>query len=331
MNDTAAIARQAESARIRQPMSVKMRTWAEERTTVEIAAIIGIMAAMLVATIWESNNAGLGFYMLAAGVVWQPLAYLFGAICPIGYFWFHRRASEFYRAGRGSAGSQAAIVAIVFTGLTLFGVFSNIASKTEMQAAIAGEANTDRAMLRAEVIALRPQVTAEEFLLAEANINVTQNQIASSLAEAAGWGMEDLDATGACLADLRPRQRQLCNRMNGTERADGTLSVGLINELKLAEGRLEILQDKKRELDELEERLRTTKRAEGQGHWNAMERISQGGVSADDFRIWGSFFLSIGVLIVLGFGWDNFFERREEELGKDDPNDTTGAHPGRAV
>lgn len=323
MNDTAQIVRQAEQARIRTSSVTKLRQWAESRSTVEIAAALGIMSAMIVATIWESNNSGLGFHMLAAGVVWQPLAYLFGAICPIGYFWFHRRASEFYRAHKPAKGSQAAIVAIVFTGLTLFGVFSNIASKTEMQALKAGETNQDRALLRAEVAALRSQVTPEEFLLAETTINVTRTQIDSTLAEAKGWGMEDLDPVTTCAADLRPRQRQLCNRMNGTERADGSLSMGLLNELTMNEGALEILQNKKRELDEKEEILRNTKREEGQGHWKSMERIAQGGVSADDFRIWGSFFLSIGVLMVLGFGWDNFLEDREEEfaeLPEGDPN-----------
>ena len=322
MNDTAQIVRQAEQARIKTPTTVKLRQWAESRSTVEIAAVLGIMSAMIVATIWESNNAGLGFYMLSQGVVWQPLAYLFGAICPIGYFWFHRRASEFYRSGKAASGSQAAIVAIIFTGLTLFGVFSNIASKTEMQALKAGESNSDRALLRAEVLALRSQVTPEEFLLSETTIGVTRTQIESTLAEAKGWGMEDLDPVTSCAADLRPRQRQLCNRMNGTERADGSLSMGLLNELRMNEGAFEILQDKKRQLDEKEELLRTTKREEGDGHWKSMERIAQGGVSADDFRIWGSFFLSIGVLMVLGFGWDNFLEEREEEFDEIPPAGT---------
>jgi hypothetical protein len=308
-NDTSAVMRRATEARIKTPFSIKVKQWAEARTAVDIAAIIFIMAVMITATLWEANNAGLGYIMIAAGVVPKPMAWLFGFTLPIGYFWFHRRSSEFFRKGKSGAAYQAAIVALGFTILTLFGVFSNVASKTELQAVKAGEINADRALLRSELRALSLEVSDVAFTQAQVDLEITQQMIKSTEAEAVGWGMENTEPDGACAADLRSAQRRLCNRLNGS-----ATDRGLRNELKLNEARLEALTSKAARLEEVKAQLATVSRAEGQGHWQAMSKVSMGTVSDDGFRVWGSFFLSFIVLIILGFGWDNFLEQREDEF-----------------
>ena len=309
MNDIGQTFSQATAAQTKMPFSMKVKHWFESRSATEIFLVIMTAAVMIAFTLWESINSANGWMLLAKGVAPIPVAAIAGFAMPIGVFVFHRRSFEFFRAKANDAAIRAVIVTLALTALTLWGVFSNIASKTELSAAQAGEFNQDRALLRSELQALNLEVTDDVYLQAESLVQVTATQIKSTEAEATGWGMADTEPDGACASDLRTRERQLCNRLNGSD-----TDMGLRNRLVMAQNNITALDAKKARQAELRTLLAEMPKQEGEFHWQAMSAISGGTVDAGGFRIGGSMFVSLFVLIVLAFGWDLFFEAREDEL-----------------
>lgn len=324
MNDTAQIVRAAESAKLRTSFWFKARRWIETRTATEIFIVIGMLAVLCGLTFWEQSNAASGWQMLATGYAPAWIAALFGFCLPLGVFIFHRRMAEFHRDGKTSKALQSSVVMIALAGLTLFGVFSNIASKSEDQMKEALETNTERSLLIAEIQSLEIDVNEEAFMNLRALTQVTENQVRSREAEAKGWGFDPVPVTDEagneipgrftyatieqCAADLRARERQICNSLNGDD-----TDPGLRGRLELLAADKAILESKSERLEEKREALARMPRMEGAGHWSAMQRISGGGMDADGWRIWGTLFVSAFVLIALAFGWDLFLEAREEE------------------
>lgn len=320
MNDTAQIVRAAENAKVKRSLSFKIKLWIETRTATEVFIVIGMLAVLCGLTWWEQSNAASGWQMLATGYAPAWIAAVFGFCLPVGVFIFHRRMAEFHRAGKSSKSAQALAVMIALAGLTLFGVFSNIASKSEVQQNAAIESNTARGILLAEIQTLEMEVSDEAFMRLKGMQQVTENQIKSREAEAKGWGFDPIEIPETdpiqytfatieqCAADLRARERQICNSLNGTD-----TDPGLRGRLFLLETDFAILESNKEKLDDKRNQLKELPRMEGAGHWSAMQRISGGGMDADGWRIWGTLFVSALVLIALAFGWDLFLEAREEE------------------
>lgn len=327
MNDTAQIVRAAETAKIKVTAWFKIRRWIETRSATEIFVVIGMLAVLLGLTFWEQSNAASGWQMLATGYAPAWIAAVFGFCLPVGVFIFHRRMAEFHRDDKTSKAAQAGAVMIALAGLTLFGVFSNIASKSEVQQNAALESNTARSLLVAEIQTLELDVSEEAFMNLRALTQVTENQVRSREAEAKGWGFDPVpvtDEAGAivpnqftyatieqCAADLRARERQICNALNGND-----TDVGLRGRLDLLAADQAILESKAEKLEEKRAELANLPRMEGAGHWSAMARLSGGSVDADGWRIWGTLFVSAFVLIALAFGWDLFLEAREEETNE---------------
>lgn len=214
--------------------------------------------------------------------------------------------------------------------IALVGVFSNLADKTGKDAQEALEANTSRAELVAELGTIERATTEDKFITARALVDVTYEAITSLEDEAVGWGMEAIPiltddgvpvmttneagqavpkTTAAtseqCRADLRTRERIICNELNGPD--------GLRSELTLHEAALYGLEVRKARGEEIKESLKDMKIEEGNQHWAAMETVAMGSVDSDTIRIWIMFLASCVVLVILGFAWDSFFEARERE------------------
>ena len=316
MNEPSNVIRDAEQAEISRSWFSTIKLWFAERKVSELFTMVIALGILIVATVWEATNAAAGYVLLAQNVAPAWIAWIFGFCAPFGYFVFHRRASEFYRANDYMQMSRSILVAFALTFLALIGVFSNVASKTGLQAENAKEINEARRALIVEKMTLEAEVQPETVALTESFITVTERQIRSKEAEATGWRMPDTDPTGYCAQDLRPRQRQICNDLNGT----GSDNMGLRNELEMHKTTIEVANIKRDRIEEIETELGGLKLTEGAAHWGSMSRLTNGNVGSDWFQIWGSFAISVLVLIVVGFGWDSFLEGRQRELERLDDN-----------
>lgn len=313
MNDISERVRRAGAAKTRTPWRVRFEQW-RENVSLSTLLFVAFQLVMLVAlTAYEAFNSASGWEMIARGAAPSWLSSTFGAALTVGYIAYHRKASECHRIGDMAGMRKAAIVAFLGCALALFGVFSNLASKTALTANEASENNSSRTQIIADIRLLESTVTPELISTTTAIVEVTERQIASLEGEAVGWGMSET-SPAACAADLRSRQRSICNSLNGT--GDGQ-TMGLRNELALNKSALENLGTQAERLAVLKKQLSGLSQIEGQAHWEAMTKISAGNVEASSFRIWGTFIASALVLLMLGFGWDSFCEKREQEFGID--------------
>lgn len=309
MNDITDRVKRASEANIKTPWRVKFENWAEKQSKVAVFFIVLQLVALIAFTIFEAQNSANGWVMITKGAAWSVLAWCLGFGLTIGYLSFHRRAAEFLRDGKYGKGFQAAAVAIVCTALALFGVFSNVASKTGLSSQTAQENNLDRALMKGELRTLESEVQPELIDQYKALADITEKRIASTEGEAGAWGMSDTEPDGACADDLQPRQRVICNALNGSD-----TGIGLRGDLRQYQLTLEAMQTKTMRMNELRKALADMPEQEGAAHWKAMSSMTSGTVKADVFRVWGSFFASFGIMFILGFGWDSFFEHREKEL-----------------
>lgn len=282
-----------------------------------------LLVALCTMALFEMNNAGSGFQMLAKGAAPGWLAYCLGAGAVLAYIAAHHKASENWR-NRKTAKTPAAknaykasafkyaTIALIATLLSFVGVLSNVSSKTALSSNAATEANVDRALLRSEVQALQAEATPEAVLQAEVNVGVITRQIVAREDEFTGWGLGTATEE-ECRADLKLRPREICNSLNG----DGEGNIGLRNELELAKARYAGLKSKSDRLQILRQQLAGTTFAEGNAHFEAMSKIAGGNFDEDDMRIYVSLFISLGLLIILGIGFDAVFERVEDEYEED--------------
>ena len=317
-------ARMALEANIQKSRWVRFKSfvnrWPDTISFIFAIAALGVLIAL---TAWEAHNSASGWVMIAKGAAPSFMAYATGAAIVIGYVAFHRRTAEHLRAakalkkqpGKGElqkATRMRAHRTILFSlfamVLALFGVFSNLASKTAASANGAQEANEARSALLIEQRDLQRDLRYTDIAQLTAMIEADTSTLKSMIAEAKGWDMPDLDPDGACAGDLRPRQRQLCNRANGTAEEGGVRG-----DILISQAALETAEAKAKRLEEVSKTLEETKRAEGSDHWKAMGDMAGGQVDQDFFRIWGMFLASVFVLIIIGVGWDELFERLEDQ------------------
>ena len=274
---------------------------------VSLAFWTAIFICLTTFAFFEANNAGNGYLMIAKGAAPGPLAYLMGASTVIAYIAAHHNASENFRNGRDSAGWKYTAIAVVCTGLAFIGVLSNVSSKTALSSNTATEVNFDRSITRAEIQALQSEATPEAIMQAEANEGILTRQIIGREDEAFGWGIGTATEED-CRADLRVGARELCNQLNG----DGA-SMGLRNELEMARAKHMALKSKAQRLEVMREHMRGLQYQEGNAHFESMSKLVGGSVAEDELRILVSLFISLGLLIVLGVGFDVVFEKLEDE------------------
>jgi hypothetical protein len=336
-------AQRAMEANVKPPLATRIfrglkKWWDNQPPIVVICFGVVTLAVLVLITGFEALNSARGWVMVTKDAMPSQVAFFAGCSVTIGYVVFHRRASERARdvealrddpspndrAIRKAEGRmwKAAAVAIIFASLSLWGIFSNLASKTALVAREANETNGERTQLQADIIILENEVDSVNVDLISALILSKEAKLASMTAEARGWGMLNLDVAPpknapadypgpACLTDLKPRQRDLCNAAHGTVDADG-----LVGEIAALQADLKQVEAKRDLLSEKRAALLKVHAVEGAEHWNAMNELSAGNVSADQFRIWGMFLASLLFLFGAGFGWDELFEEVQRRKRK---------------
>jgi hypothetical protein len=275
--------------------------------------ILVAVGALVAATFWEANNAGGGFVMLGKGVAAPWVAYAAGFGFTVCYLVFHRFTAEAMRMHplRSAEVAKPAFAALVFGLLSLGGVFANLVDNASSNKSISEQQTEGRAALLTDVRALRLQVNSFSEVQMRAMVEADKRAMAASLAEAAGWGMSDLDPDGACLADLKPRPRQLCNMVNGPD--------GLIGSILQGEAALEAHENTKAALTLAEQALNMAPEAERTQFWDTASKVAAEATGQDESEaksaetFLGLFMLVISVLTLLGtgLGWDAIFEYLE--------------------
>ena len=355
LEDVDKSARRSVEMNTKPPLHVKVwrglvRWWDDQPPVISIVFAIAAVAILILLTGWESIQSGRGWAMVTKDTAPAELAFLAGMAATMGYVVFHRRASERYREAKAlrrqkkaqdrgdvttgpridrddiddatNRGRKAFLTASILAALSLWGVFSNLASKTAITSEAATEVSAERTALIAEIAVTERDVSTFNAPLVEAMLLAYESQLAGMTAEAKGWGMANLDAVApadapadypgpACLNDLKPRQRELCNAVNGTANQSGLRGevAGLMADLERNE-------QKQKELAEKKEALSKIEVVEGAKHWEAMQELSSGNVSSDTFRIWGMFLASVFFLFAAGWGWDELFENVEKRKAK---------------
>lgn len=228
---------------------------------------IAAVAALLTATWWEMNNAGGGYMMLGKGVASPFIAWTAGAGFTIAYLAFHRFTAEAMRDHRmlSVAVAKPAAAALVFGILSLGGVFANLVDNASLNDSISTEQGTERAILLADYRALKVRVETFDEIQMRAMVAADTQAHNAMVAEAAGWGMADLDPEGACLADLKTRQRQLCNVVNGPD--------GLLSSILQGRAALESYEQAKASLELARRALEAAPRAEGAEFWGTASAV----------------------------------------------------------
>lgn len=320
----------AVEAEIKPPLFERISEWVRGQGGWTLLFVACMLALLIGITLLEATNSASGWVKLTTGAVPSWLAWLAGFALPVGYVGFHRRSMEHWREpkvdGKDKKGAafRAAMVAILAMTASLIGVFANISSETEKSATAAMKNNTERSTLYAEIQTLKANTADERLFQLQALLEVTERTIESVEAEAVGWDLyEDRTVDGEttrfvatpeqCGRNLRPRARTLCNRLNG----DGGDEMGLRNEVYLHQASLAGIERQREELEVKEDAYRNSSHMDGGAHWSAMAEIASGAAQEDAIRIWGALVVAFIFLLIAGFGWDEFFERTEEELGVD--------------
>jgi hypothetical protein len=264
---------------------------------------------------WEGNNAGQGFVMLGKGIAAPWIAYIAGFGCTVGCIAFFRVTMETIRDNAVISRKVLfpAVAAVVFGLLSAAGTFANLVDNATANQSISKSQSADRAVLLADYRTLKARVDGFDVIQMEAMLDADRRAHSAMLAEATGWGMTDLDPDGACAADLKPRQRQLCNAVHGPD--------GLLSSITQGEAALASHAKAVESLDLARRALEAAPQAEGAEFWDvASETFSEathGGEAAPDkasgnaFMVIMMLVLTIGILLGTCFGCEALFEHLE--------------------
>jgi hypothetical protein len=283
------------------------------RTYLPVAILVGVWAGVL---IWEMANTIDGFAR-----IWPErgvLVWIIGAACPLGFMIAYRMAAEGFRAKHFASAFGFSVVSTLLFVVVLFGTFSNFVAETQVAGKEAREINDTRQILRDEIRRMdRELVSMPEPVSLEADTALLD----ARLAEAVGWDMPNLDvvapvpvpddyAGAACVADLKPRPRFLCNE--ATAIRDDIIRG---QAMKDAKEKLRVaIEGKERE-------LATMQIAEAGAQYDAMAgMLAPGELAAEDRQRLADFLSSWALLIIALiflisdaiFG-DYLLERRERK------------------
>jgi len=276
--------RLAMDSHIPEPLGQRIERWIKSAppaykalATVFLFLALGGLAALVW---WEGNNAGQGFQMLGKGIAAPWIAYIAGFGCTVGCIAFFRVTMETIRDHSVLSRKVAfpAIAALVFGLLSAAGTFANLIDNATANQSLSKSQSADRAVLLADYRTLKARVDG-----------------------------------AACAADLKPRQRQLCNAVNGP---DGVLSSIAQGEAALASHAksMESLEIARRALEAAPE-------AENAQFWDvasetfseatASEASTQGPATGNAFMVIMMLVLTIGILLGTCFGCEAIFEHLE--------------------
>jgi len=288
-----------------------------------------------VLTFWELRNAGSGYSLIFAG--WGGSLAFWGGVAVAGSYMFSHRqhketvqlieelqTSEVHamheqnamkledvrrKAKKAREQSRRWMVSTFLCGLvTLFGVFSNLVSHASMDTAAAIEIDEDRAELRRDISRMRRELGV---MPKPEGVEFTRETLAAYEAEAVGWKMTDLKPDGACLADLKKRQRDLCN-----------LAAEIRAELIEADEMQAAVDLKTLEIETAEDRLEDMQPVAGAKHYEKMAELvmsipgvpaewNKSGV-ANSIQVWGVLILAIVGLYICAVGWHFVGEKIQE-------------------
>ena len=307
-------AQMATDANIKQSTFTKMgEFWDDQPRVMQVALSILGGAVFLAGLWWEGNASGLGWQKFGQGSAPGWMAYLFGFTITIGAIVSHRIMREAQRDKEPHL--KTAIAALVLGSiLSLFGVVANMIDQTEANSMQATSLAGDRGEAESQARILRGRVASFDEATMRAVLEADQRALTAAQAEATGWGMADLDPAGACNADLRPRQRQLCNEVNGAD--------GILASIAMTQAALDSHETSKAALALAEERLDGISANEATNFWNALTSVTATGTpeenaaSAQKTRVWGTIILSVFVLIFLMVSSDAVLEYRERRAAK---------------
>ncbi|HAH11223.1 MAG TPA: hypothetical protein DCL54_03880 [Alphaproteobacteria bacterium] len=300
-------ARMAAEANIKVDPLARLYAWWDDQNTA-LRTIVTIAGGAVIATFIciEGNSSGQGWLRAMEGTAPAVALWVFGFACTLGYIVSHRIASE---AIRDKQKWQLPVAAAVFTAsLSLFGVVANQIERAQTRTVVSGDVGTARGDAIARVRGLQTRVNAFDEVTMLAILEADQRALAAAQAEATGWGMVDLDPAGACNADLKPRQRQLCNEVNGPD--------GLIASITITQAALDSHQVSKAALAEAEAQLGGLKAERTSNFWRGMAEIVPGEDSDMEARTArtsaiGSLIMSIVILFSTAFMIDVVLEYRE--------------------
>ena len=303
--DTAA--RMAAEANIKRDWITKLGDWWDDQTTA-LRTIVTVAGGAVIATFIcvEGNSSGQGWLRAMEGTAPPVALWIFGFACTLGYIVSHRIASE---AIRDKQKWQLPVAAAVFTAsLSLFGVVANQIERAQTRTVVSGDVGTERGDTISRVRSLQTRVNAFDEATMRAILEADRRALLAAQAEATGWGMADLDPAGACNADLKPRQRQLCNEVNGPD--------GLQASIAITQAALDSHETAKAALAEAEAQLGGLKAERTSNFWRGMAEIVPGeddDMTARTSRVsaFGSLIMSIVILFSTAFMIDVVLEYRE--------------------
>lgn len=305
MTDFDKAAQHAMDARVKQDMTSKVSEWWDDQPRV-LTTVISILGGGVIAAAvsWEGNASGQGWMRIAEGTAPAVFCWIWGFCCTLGYIVAHRVSSE---AIRDKQPLRTPIVAaVLFAGLSLVGVVANQVERAEIRTVVSGDTGTARGDAIARVRTLRSRVDTFDAVTMQAMLEADKRSLTAMQAEATGWGMADLDA--ACNADLRPRQRQLCNMTNGPD--------GLLASIAITSAAIESHETSKIALEIAEEELGGLKAERTSNFWRGMAQIVPGEEADLDTRTakvsaFGSLIISIVILFGTAFIIDVVLEYRQ--------------------
>jgi hypothetical protein len=291
--------------------------------TVFLCLALGGLAALVW---WEGNNAGQGFQMLGKGIAAPWIAYLAGFGCTVGCIAFFRVTMETIRDNSVLSRKVMfpAIAALVFGLLSAAGTFANLIDNATANQSLSKTQSADRAVLLADYRTLKARVDGFDTIQMTAMVEADNTALKAMLAEATGWGMPNLDAVApedaaesypgpACAADLKPRQRQLCNAVNGPD--------GLLSSISQGEAALASHAKAVETLDIARRALDVAPEAENAQFWDVAsetfseathgEASTQGPATGNAFMVIMMLVLTIGILLGTCFGCEAIFEHLE--------------------
>jgi hypothetical protein len=308
-------AQMAMHANVKQSTKSKLAEfWDDQPKVMRLILSIAGGGVFLAGLWWEGNAAGLGYQKFGQGTAPGPVAYVFGFCMVIGAIVAHRVMREAQRDKEPHL--NTAIAALVMgVILSLFGVVSNMVAQTEANTVEARTLTGDRGEAESQTRLLRARVVSFDEATMRAILEADQRALTAARAEATGWGMADLDPAGACNADLRPRQRQLCNEVNGAD--------GLLASVALTQAALDSHETAKAALALAEGRLSGISAEETANFWNSLAAVmpnngdpAETAADARRFSVIGTIVISILVLIFLMVSSDAVLEYRERRAAQ---------------
>jgi hypothetical protein len=299
------IARAAMEANTKPALGDRFRSFLENMPgPVSILVTIAALGGLLAATYWEGNNSGGGWIMLGKGVASPWICWTAGAGFTLLYFAFHRIASEALRdyGFKTAKFIKPALAGMIFGTLSVAGVFANLVHNAEGNRGDQQEIAAQRGELSARVKTLETRINYFDEIGMKAALTADERALQAMIGEAVGWGLDDLDPDGGCVADLKPRPRELCNIANGPD--------GIRASIDATAAAIESNEQAKDALELAKAALAAVPKAEGANFWEGVAQVFKEN-NAETALVFFMLAVSIMTIFATGLGWDALFEARE--------------------